>query len=541
MRSGRPRRSQALATALAARHHVLWGSQDPVDALDAADEIIAAAQRAREPETELDGRVLRLTHLLELGDGPAAQRVLPELDRLADSLRQPAARLVALSRRSTLAALTGDFAPAAELARQAFQTGQAAGLPDAGAVYWGQLFAIWLHTDLPDGDEQWMEQELRDLVARSHLSVAHAAALVQIEAAHGAAEQARGRLDELVGSGMDTLRPDMVFVWALTELARGCIVLRAACHAPRLYQALAAYAGRAAVAAGAVMCAGSTDYYLAGLAALNGDAAAADRHYRAAAGCHRRLGARPMLAHTLHEHARLLRQAEGLADPSAASALLAEARAIAADCGMTKLLALLDQQDQPDQPGLRAFTLNREDDFWLIGYADAHTRVPDSLGLQYLDLLVRNPGRELAAAELVQLAAATGPAGLAVRADGLHDTSGAPADDILDRQARSAYRQRLADLDAELAEAEQWHDTERASRLRAEKDFLVRELAAATGLGGRPRQLGRESERARLNVTRAIRTAITRIRDRAPDAAAHLDQAVRTGTRCSYNSPNRPA
>ena len=104
-----------------------------------------------------------------------------------------------------------------------------------------------------------MERELRDLVARSYLSVAHAAALVQIEAAHGAVEQARGRLDELVGTGLDTLRPDMLFIWALAELARGCIVLRAARHAPRLYRALAPYAGRAAVAAGAVMCAGSTD------------------------------------------------------------------------------------------------------------------------------------------------------------------------------------------------------------------------------------------------------------------------------------------
>ena len=117
----------ALATALTARHYVLWGTQDPADALAAADEIVTAAQRAREPETELDGRVLRLTHLLELGDGPAAQRVLPELDRMAESLRQPAARLAALSRRSTLAALTGDFASAIECARQAFQTGQAAG------------------------------------------------------------------------------------------------------------------------------------------------------------------------------------------------------------------------------------------------------------------------------------------------------------------------------------------------------------------------------------------------------------------------------
>ena len=191
-----------------------------------ADDIVTAAQRARQPETELDGRVLRLTHLLELGDGPAAQRVLPELDRMAEWLRQPAVRLAALSRRSTLAALTGDFGAAAENARQAFQTGQAAGLPDAGAVYWGQLFAIWLHAGLPAADEQWMERELRDLVARSNLSVAHAAALVQVEAAHGAVEQARGRLDELVGTGLGTMRPDMLYLWALTLLARDCVVLR---------------------------------------------------------------------------------------------------------------------------------------------------------------------------------------------------------------------------------------------------------------------------------------------------------------------------
>ena len=81
---GRAAAATALATALTARHYVLWGTQDPADALAAADEIVTAAQRAREPETELDGRVLRLTHLLELGDGPAAQRVLPELDRLAE-------------------------------------------------------------------------------------------------------------------------------------------------------------------------------------------------------------------------------------------------------------------------------------------------------------------------------------------------------------------------------------------------------------------------------------------------------------------------
>jgi hypothetical protein len=65
-------------------------------------------------------------------------------------------------------------------------------------------------------------------------------------------------------------------------------------------------------------------------------------------------------------------------------------------------------------------------------------------------------------------------------------------------------------------------------------------LSAATGLGGRPRRFGAESERARLNVTRAIRSALAKIRDRAPAAAAHLDRSVRTGTRCSYSPPDHP-
>jgi hypothetical protein len=286
------------------------------------------------------------------------------------------------------------------------------------------------------------------------------------------------------------------------------------------------------------MCAGSTDFYLAGLAALSGDTAVAARHYRAAISCHRRLGARPMLARTLHEYSLLPQEPSGTQDLPAASAALAEAGAIATECGMTTLLDLLDQPRTP-VPGTLA--LNRDGDYWLIGYGDALVRAPDSLGLRYLDLLIRNPGRELPALELVQLAAATGGVTAGIQHGDLHDVSGAAADDILDPQARAAYRHRLAELDTELTEADQWHDTERASRLRAEKDFLLRELAAATGLGGRPRQLGSESERARLNVTRAIRSAISRLRDRAPAAAAHLDQAIRTGSRCCYLPAGPPA
>ena len=110
------------------------------------------------------------------------------------------------------------------------------------------------------------------------------------------------------------------------------------------------------------------------------------------------------------------------------------------------------------------------------------------------------------------------------------------ADDILDARALAEYRHRLAELDDDLAQAEQWNDTERASRARTERDFLLQELASATGIHGRPRRLGSESERARVNVTRAIRSAIDRIRTHNPDAAVQLDQAVKTGTYCCYTA-----
>jgi hypothetical protein len=527
----------ALAAALGARQHVLWGTQNPGDALAGATEIVAAARTAGDPERELDGHVLRLTHLLESCDGPAARRELGQVERLAGLLRQPLARLVACSRRSTLAVLDGDFPLAASQARLAWDIGRRASLPDAGAVLWGQLFAVWLETELPVGDEDLMEQILRGLVARSHLSTAHAAALVLIDAEHGAWEQARGRFGELATAGVAAMRPDMVYVWALALLARGCCVLGSRQHAMHLYRALLPFAGRAAVAAGAVMCAGSVSRYLGGLAALSGQAAAAEEHFQAAIAEHRRLGARPLLARTLHEHAQLLAGRAAGSDLARAAEALAEARAIAAECGMTKLAAILNRQ-QAATAG--AVVLEREAGYWAVRHAGTVARLPDSLGLRYLDLLIRNPGQELAALDIVQLASATPASGASAVAappgPGQHPVNVTAADDILDARALAEYRRRLAELDDDLAEAEQWNDTERASRARTERDFLLAELASATGIHGRPRRLPTETERARVNVTRAIRSAIGKIRTHDADAAAHLDQAVRTGTYCSYTA-----
>ncbi|MFA9270806.1 MAG: transcriptional regulator, partial [Baekduiaceae bacterium] len=76
---------------------------------------------------------------------------------------------------------------------------------------------------------------------------------------------------------------------------------------------------------------------------------------------------------------------------------------------------------------------------------------------------------------------------------------------------------------------------ERAARARAELDYVVQELSAAVGLGGRDRRAASDAERARVNVTRAIRSAVKRIADQDPTVGGHLDVSVRTGLFCRYD------
>jgi len=69
--------------------------------------------------------------------------------------------------------------------------------------------------------------------------------------------------------------------------------------------------------------------------------------------------------------------------------------------------------------------------------------------------------------------------------------------------------------------------------------FLTGQLAAAVGLGGRDRRAGSAAERARVNITRAVRAALARIRAHSPALAGHLDATIHTGTFCSYTPDPR--
>jgi hypothetical protein len=141
--------------------------------------------------------------------------------------------------------------------------------------------------------------------------------------------------------------------------------------------------------------------------------------------------------------------------------------------------------------------------------------------MRYLAQLLAHPGREFHVLDLV--AAETG------QTMELGD-----AGEMLDERAKSAYRRRLAEIDDDIDQARAAADAGREAQADAEREFLVRELSRAVGLGGRDRRAGSASERARSGVTRAVRQGIARIGEHHPELGEHLAGAVRTGTYCAY-------
>jgi hypothetical protein len=222
-------------------------------------------------------------------------------------------------------------------------------------------------------------------------------------------------------------------------------------------------------------------------------------------------------------------------DAPRARALLSAAAADAAALGHTHLerrIADAAARMAPARPAPSArpetFTLAREGEVWAVASGGRTVRLKHSRALEILDVLVKNPGREL---HVLDLAAAEA-------GDGAIDLG--DAGEVLDATAQAAYRRRVAELDEELAEADAWNDAGRRERLRAELELLRDELARGVGLGGRNRRSASAVERARVNVQKRLRGVVKRIGDGLPELAAHLEKYIKTGTYVSYRPSSRP-
>jgi tetratricopeptide (TPR) repeat protein len=527
-----------LALCLFARHDALWVRGSAGGRLPVVVEMAAAAAAASDLVLGLEARLARFVALLELGD-PAAFAAFDEAARAAAELRQPHYRWLVRTRQATLALLAGRLAEADQLIEEAAALAERIGEPDGWNVATAQrlelerlrggsgaVLTMWRLLIQSGGSGEAVPQFYVDWFQ----ALFQADTLLDRGHAEDAAVVVRSQLEPAVAGGLGWQQTD-----ALVALAEAVALIAAvnadavADIATRLYQALLPSAAGMAVLGGAVVCRDPVAHHLGVLAAVLARWDEAIGHLQDAIAVGQRLGARPSVARGRCELGRVLLARGGPDDRPRAEQFLCQAADAAGELGMralaeratAALASLVPPPNPPRPPQRNEFRCDGE--VWTLAYAGTVVRLPDAKGLHDIARLLANPGVEIPAADLVDPAAR------------LEASLG--ADPALDARAQAAYRQRLAELAAEIDTADAGHDLERAARARAERDTLVQALSAAYGLGRRARRLGDAGERARKAVTARIRDSLARLDQRHPALAQHLRQSIHTGAVCAYQPP----
>jgi len=471
-----------LADALDAQLAARWGPDDLSERLHITTRLQDVAAHVDAVRTRLDAHLWRLTTALETLDLIGVQRQLAALDVLAAETGSDLVAFFAASRRAMHAALTGDLDRAGSLLAVADECADAAEIPDGYAVHHSLVAEIARQR----GDVATLLDEVPIFEAHA---IAHGIQSLLAEAAVlwcEAGDIARGAalVAQVVGDGLSSVPRDVDWMLTVTKVVDAAAATELPDVCAEGIELLAPYAGRAVLNAGAVTCQGVVEDYLSRAAAVVGDSRADDWR-AAAASAYRRLDAPWWLARVA-----VPRQpaAPATAVPAAVSLRPMPGRAV-----------------------------------WSVGLQGAEKLVPDMKGLHYLHFLLQRPGVEVGALEL---AATVGGAAIVVEQSSV-EVGG-------DRRALAEYRSRLQEIDAELDEAASWADPARVDGLQAERDALLQEVGAVTGLGGRRRTGGASAERARVAVRKAIAAALDRVEADDPLTARLLRTTVRTGSTCRH-------
>ena len=143
------------------------------------------------------------------------------------------------------------------------------------------------------------------------------------------------------------------------------------------------------------------------------------------------------------------REAVSLGERTGERATLALAKKALAGIEGAASVTVVSRRRAGSSPPPRLISLAREGEVWAIDGGAGPLRVKQSKGVAYLSELVARPHHEVHVLQLIGVDASTGDAG-----------------PVLDERAKAEYRERLAALDEELANAEALGDGPRGEPIR---------------------------------------------------------------------------
>jgi DNA-binding SARP family transcriptional activator len=319
----------ALAHALDGRAASIISPSTVAERLALASELREVAERIGDTERIVQAHFHRIMAQLQVGDVRAAEVDLGAASRIAHDLKMPAQLWQACGTQAMLALAAGRLTEAEELVPRALALGERAQPTAAIPVYRIQRYTL---CDFRGGLEE-VEPAISDLVAeypaRRIFSCVHA----HLSARLGRLREAKHELDDLAGDDFSALPFDQEWLYGMSLLAETAVLLDDTASAAVLYRLLLPWAALNVVDQ-AEGIRGSLARYLGMLAMTGKRCDDAELHFEDALSMNARMGARPWLAHTANDYARMLHARDGRGDRERAQELLDRALGTYRELGM---------------------------------------------------------------------------------------------------------------------------------------------------------------------------------------------------------------
>jgi DNA-binding CsgD family transcriptional regulator len=229
--------------------------------------------------------------------------------------------------------LEGCFIEAERLAGQVLTLGQRLQGENVAGPFGLLMFTLRRE----QGRLREVEPALKHFVQQYGVASAWRPGLALLYSELGRTREARAEFENLAQYDFADLPHDAMWMACMTYLTDVCTFLGDAVRAAILYQLLLPYAGRNAFIGNATACCGAVSRYLGALATTMERWDEAEQHFEDALAMNARMGARPWLAHTQHEYAKMLLARHQPGDHDKATVLLDTALVTARELGMYAL------------------------------------------------------------------------------------------------------------------------------------------------------------------------------------------------------------
>jgi DNA-binding SARP family transcriptional activator/tetratricopeptide (TPR) repeat protein len=298
----RMRNPVALAYALDGRLAAISAPDTIAECLALVRELREVAESVGDRERVVNALDHKRTRQLMAGDLHGAEAALATESRLFDELRQPAQRWQVESARAIFALAAGRLDEAEEHIAQAFALGERA-LPNVAIpVHRLQRYAL---RDL-QGRLEEVVATIGELVAEYPTRPVFRCVLAHVHARLGQVSESARALEEMARDDFSALPFDQEWLYGMSLLADTTELVGDFDCAAILYRSLLPWAALSA-ADHPEGFRGSISRYLGLLATMTERWRDAERHFDAALAMNARMGARPWLAHTQRDYARMLR------------------------------------------------------------------------------------------------------------------------------------------------------------------------------------------------------------------------------------------